>query len=342
MSFLEETADEHPSSPPPAGDGQAITVRGVRKAFGSVHALAGVDLDVQRGTVLGLLGPNGAGKTTLVRVLATLLRPDAGSAEVLGLDVIRDAAALREQIGLAGQYAAIDENLTGTENLVMVGRLYGSDRGSAKARAHDLIERFELTDAAGRATKTYSGGMRRRLDLAAALVAKPPVLFLDEPTTGLDPRSRLAMWGVIEGLVADGTTVLLTTQYLDEADRLAHAIAVIDHGRLIAEGTSDQLKDQVGGERLEVTLDEASDAPAAVSALAPMSEDAPAADGSVVRLNLRTRSGAIVEAVRRLSEASVGVDDLVIRRPTLDDVFLALTGHVAEEPSETDEEEQAA
>jgi ABC-2 type transport system ATP-binding protein len=342
MSSPQETAAERASQPSAGGDGQAITVRGVRKAFGTVQALAGVDLDVERGTVVGLLGPNGAGKTTLVRVLATLIRPDAGSAEVLGLDVVRDAAALRERIGLAGQYAAIDENLTGTENLVMVGRLYGADRTSARARADELIERFDLVDAAGRATKTYSGGMRRRLDLAAALVARPPVLFLDEPTTGLDPRSRLALWGVIEGLVADGTTVLLTTQYLDEADRLANTIAVIDHGRLIAEGTSDQLKDEVGGERLEVTLDHAADTPAAVSALAPMSDDEPRPDGLVVCLNLRTRSGAIVEAVHRLSEVGVGVDDLVIRRPTLDDVFLSLTGHVAEEPSDEQDREQVA
>jgi ABC-2 type transport system ATP-binding protein len=315
-------------------DAPAIEVRGLVKRFGDVLALDGVDLTASQGQVLGLLGPNGAGKTTLVRVLATLLKADEGSAQVLGLDVQRDAAALRERIGLAGQYAAVDENLTGLENLTMVGRLYGSDRKSAKARGRELLERFELADAATRPTKTYSGGMRRRLDLAAALVAKPPVLFLDEPTTGLDPRSRLGLWGVIEGLVADGTTVLLTTQYLDEADRLADTIAVIDHGRLIAEGTSDQLKDRLGGERLEVHLDEERDADAAVRALAEMSDDAPVTEGSIVRVSVRERSGAIVEAVRRLSDAGIGVDDLALRRPTLDDVFLSLTGHAAEETAE--------
>ncbi len=309
----------------------AIEVRGLVKHFGDVRALDGVDLTAREGQVVGLLGPNGAGKTTLVRVLATLLKADAGSASVLGLDVQRDAAALREQIGLAGQYAAVDENLTGLENLTMVGRLYGSARKSAKARGSELLERFDLADAAGRPTKTYSGGMRRRLDLAAALVAKPPVLFLDEPTTGLDPRSRLGLWEVIEGLVAEGTTALLTTQYLDEADRLASTIAVIDHGRVIAEGTSDELKDRLGGERLEVTLDEASDVDAAVRALAPMSDEQPSAEAGLVRVNVRERSGAIVEAVRRLSDADIGVDDLALRRPTLDDVFLALTGHAAED-----------
>ncbi len=324
----------------PDGDGTAISVRGLSKSYGSVHALAGVDLDVARGTVLGLLGPNGAGKTTLVRILATLLKPDAGTARILRFDVVRDAALLRERIGLAGQYAAIDENLTGLENLTLVGRLYGADRKSAKARGRELLERFDLVEAAGRPAKTYSGGMRRRLDLAAALVAKPSVLFLDEPTTGLDPRSRASLWEVIEGLVAEGTTALLTTQYLDEADRLAETIAVIDHGRLIAQGTSDQLKDRVGGERLEVRLDEGADTDMAVRVLAPMSDEAPSAEGTLVKLSVRERSGSIVEAVRRLSEAGVGVDDLALRRPTLDDVFLALTGHATMEGAE--EQDQAA
>jgi ABC-2 type transport system ATP-binding protein len=308
-------------------------VRGLSKAFGDVQALAGVDLDVARGTVLGLLGPNGAGKTTFVRVLATLLVPDAGTARVAGLDVVEQASAVRERIGLAGQYAAVDENLTGLENLTMVGRLYGMRRAPAKARGRDLLERFDLVEAAGRPVKTYSGGMRRRLDLAAALVAKPPVLFLDEPTTGLDPRSRLSLWEVIERLVDEGTTVLLTTQYLDEADRLADTIAVIDHGRLIAEGTSDQLKDRVGGERLEVRLDEGADASLAVQALLGLSDEPPSSSDGLVTVGLREHRGAIVEAVRRLSEAGVGVDDLVVRRPTLDDVFLTLTGHAAENGS---------
>jgi ABC-2 type transport system ATP-binding protein len=314
----------------PAG-GAAVSVSGLEKSYGSVRALCGVDLEVQPGTVLGLLGPNGAGKTTIIRILTTLLAPDAGEARVDGLDVVRDAARLRERIGLAGQYAAVDENLTGLENLTMVGRLYGLPRAAAKRRGQELLDRFELLDAASRATKTYSGGMRRRLDLAAALVAEPPVLFLDEPTTGLDPRSRLQLWETIEGLVADGTTVLLTTQYLDEADRLASEIAVIDHGRVIAGGTPDELKDRVGGERLEIRLDEAAHAQAAVSALAAMTDDEPGIAGDLVTVGVRNRGGAIVEAVRRLDEASVGVEDIALRRPTLDDVFLALTGHAAEE-----------
>jgi ABC-2 type transport system ATP-binding protein len=320
----------------------AIEVRGLVKRFGDVRALDGVDLTVRQGEMVGLLGPNGAGKTTLVRVLATLLEADAGTAHVLGLDVKRDAAVVRERIGLAGQYAAVDENLTGLENLTMVGRLYGFRRSDAKARGRELLERFDLLDAGGRATKTYSGGMRRRLDLAAALVAKPPVLFLDEPTTGLDPRSRLSVWALLEGLVAEGTTALLTTQYLDEADRLADTIAVIDHGRLIAEGTSDELKDRLGGERLEIRLEDGVDPEVAVRALAPMSDELPTIEAGLVKVNVRERAGAIVEAVRRLSETGVGVDDLTMRRPTLDDVFLALTGHAAEEIPEEQDEERAA
>src|SRR4051794_32930480 len=318
----------------------AILTSGLTKSFGDVRALDGVDFEVATGSVLGLLGPNGAGKTTAVRVLATLLKPDAGSARVAGLDVVAEAAALRERIGLAGQYAAIDENLTGLENLVMVGRLYGMPRPVAKARGLELLERFELLDAARRPAKTYSGGMRRRLDLAAALVAQPPVLFLAEPTSGLDPRSRLELWTTIEELVAEGTTVLLTTQYLDEADRLADSIAVVDRGRVIAEGTPDELKDRVGGERLEVRLTDPAAAPRAAAALAPMSDEPPAVDGPVVKLTVRARTGAIVEAVRRLDEEGVDVDDISLRRPTLDDVFLALTGHAA--AIADDDEEVAA
>ena len=318
----------------------AISVTGLVKSFGDVRALDGVDLQVPPGSVLGLLGPNGAGKTTTVRVLTTLLKPDAGTVLVTGLDVVRDAVALRARIGLAGQYAAVDENLTGLENLVMVGRLYGERRAAAKRRAHQLLERFDLVDAAGRPVKTYSGGMRRRLDLGAALVASPPVLFLDEPTTGLDPRSRLEVWATIEGLVAEGTTVLLTTQYLDEADRLADLIAVIDRGRVIAEGPPDELKDRVGGERLEVHLADTGAVETAVGALAPMSDEPPVADEETVRLTVRRRTGTIVEAVRRLDDAGVAVDDLGLRRPTLDDVFLSLTGHAA--AADNDEHEEKA
>jgi ABC-2 type transport system ATP-binding protein len=309
----------------------AVSVKGLVKSYGKVRALDGVDLDVEEGTVLGLLGPNGAGKTTMIRVLTTLLKPDAGSAEVAGLDVVRDAASLRALIGLAGQYAAVDENLTGQENLTMVGRLYGMSRAAAKRRAGELLERFDLSGAASRVVKGYSGGMRRRLDLAAALVAEPPILFLDEPTTGLDPRSRLQLWETIEELASEGATVMLTTQYLDEADRLASAIAVIDHGRVIARGSSDELKDRVGGERLEVHLQDADRTGVAAEVLSVMGDEAPSVDGELVCVSVRRRPGAIVEGVRLLDEAGVGVQDIALRRPTLDDVFLALTGRATDE-----------
>jgi ABC-2 type transport system ATP-binding protein len=308
---------------------EAIVVEGLEKSYGSVHALRGVDFAARTGSVLGLLGPNGAGKTTAVRILATLLKADGGVARVAGLDVERDAAALRAKIGLAGQYAAVDENLTGFENLEMVGQLYHMPRKDARTRADELLERFDLEEAAKRPVKTYSGGMRRRLDLAAALVYRPPVLFLDEPTTGLDPRSRLALWETIEGRVRQGTTVLLTTQYLDEADRLADQIVVIDHGEVIAEGTSDVLKAQIGGERLDVVLEDPADAESAIAALSEMCIERPSVEVRTVSAPVRKHKGMIAEAVRRLDGAGVGIDDISLHRPTLDDVFIALTGHAA-------------
>jgi ABC-2 type transport system ATP-binding protein len=308
----------------------AIETEGLCKRYGDVRALDGVDLRAEKGTVLGLLGPNGAGKTTAVRILTTLLRPDGGSARVDGLDVVKDAAALRQRIGLAGQYAAVDESLTGRENLELFGRLYRMGKGEARKRAAELLERFDLADAGHRLVSTYSGGMRRRLDLAGALVARPPVLFLDEPTTGLDPRSRLGLWQTITDRVAQGATVLLTTQYLEEADRLADQIAVIDHGRVIAEGTAAQLKDRVGGDRLEVSLEDVAQAEAASAALASVVSGEPELRDGVLRAAVSRRDGTVANALRRLDEAGIEVSDLTLRRPSLDDVFLGLTGHEAE------------
>ncbi|MCX6461147.1 MAG: ATP-binding cassette domain-containing protein [Actinobacteria bacterium] len=311
----------------------AISAKGLVKHYGEVKALDGLDLEVPEGTVVGLLGPNGAGKTTAVRILTTLLRPDSGSATVAGFDVVRQADAVRRVIGLTGQYAAVDEYLTGRENLTMVGRLYHLPAGWVADRAQELLERFNLADAADRPVRTYSGGMRRRVDLAASLVAHPRILFLDEPTTGLDPRSRLDLWAVIGDLVREGTTVLLTTQYLEEADRLANDIVVIDHGRVIAHGTSDVLKDQVGGDRLEIVVHDRSQLSQAAAAMSAVSDAAPIVDADTRRVSAPVSGGStvLVEAVRVLDTAGIEIDDVVLRRPTLDDVFLALTGHVAEE-----------
>ena len=312
----------------------AVETSRIHKSYGDVQALRGVDLRVETGSVFGLLGPNGAGKTTAVRILTTLLAPDEGSARVAGFDVVRDAAKVRQHIGLAGQYAAVDENLTGFENLEMVGRLYHLGRGQSRARARELLASFDLSEAGDRLVRTYSGGMRRRLDLAAALVARPPVLFLDEPTTGLDIRSRIGLWDAIEVLVSAGTTVLLTTQYLDEADRLADRIAVIDQGLVIAEGTPEELKSQVGGERLEIHLCDGERGEEAVVALASIASDQPFLEDGTVRVPVAERRGTIAAAVRRLDEAGIAIDDIAVSTPTLDDVFLTLTGRAVEQETE--------
>jgi daunorubicin resistance ABC transporter ATP-binding subunit len=312
----------------------AVEAHAVVKRFGETTALRGVDLEVDRGTVLGLLGPNGAGKTTMVRVLATLLAPDGGRASVLGHDVAREPQRVRELIALTGQFAAVDEILTGRENLRMFGRLFRLGRREAERRAADLLERFDLADAADRSARTYSGGMRRRLDLASSLLTRPPVLFLDEPTTGLDPRSRNQIWEVVRELVRAGTTLLLTTQYLEEADQLADRIAVIDHGRVIAQGTGDELKDSVGGQMIEVTVADPADRDRAAQALHSLGCGEPQPTELDRQLTLPAAHDGVAmlsEASRVLRGAGVAVSDLALRRPTLDDVFLTLTGHPPED-----------
>ncbi|MFC8131915.1 ATP-binding cassette domain-containing protein [Streptomyces sp. NPDC057302] len=318
----------------------AIYAEGLVKTFGDVKALDGVDLDVPEGTVLGLLGPNGAGKTTAVRCLTTLLTPDSGRALVAGIDVLKHPNDVRRSIGLSGQFAAVDEYLTGRENLQMVGQLYQMKAKEAKVRAAELLDRFNLADAADRPSKTYSGGMRRRLDLAAALVVSPPVMFMDEPTTGLDPRNRQQLWEVIQELVSGGTTLLLTTQYLEEADHLAHDICVIDHGRVIARGTSDQLKAQTGGERVEVVVHEREHIASATEVLRGLGKGEVAVENHTRKLTVPVTGGAklLAEVIRELDNRGVEIDDIGLRRPTLDDVFISLTGHVAEVETTEDAE----
>lgn len=327
---------------PVQGDA-AIWAEGIKKHFGSIRALDGIDLEVARGTTLGLLGPNGSGKTTFVRVLATLTHPDSGRAFVEGHDVVHDATRVRRLIGLAGQFSAVDDHLTGFENIVMAGQLFHLDRSLASNRARDLLERLDLDDAADRRVKTYSGGMRPRLDLAASLVAHPSVIFLDEPTTGLDPHSRLGLWEIIRELVRDGATLLLTTQYLDEADQLADQIVLIDHGRVIAHGPPEELKDRVGGDVLECQVVPPDRLGDAIRVLEPLGIAAPQVDRVTGIFHVAvgsTNSTVLVEAVRRLDAAGIALTDLALHRPSLDDAFLSLTGHAAVtgEPSASDDE----
>jgi oleandomycin transport system ATP-binding protein len=320
----------------------AIEAEGLVKEFGKVRALDGIDMVAREGSVFGLLGPNGAGKTTAIRVLSTLLQPTAGRAAVGGYDVVRQPREVRRLIGLTGQYAAVDELLSGQENLYMIGRLLGLSTRAARARGKELLDAFDLSDAAGKYVKQYSGGMRRRLDLAASLVGRPQFLYLDEPTTGLDPRSRLELWGMIRTLVAGGTTVLLTTQYLEEADRLADEIVVIDKGRVIAAGTPAQLKMRIAGQVLEARPVDPADLAAVEKILSSFAvgDEAAYNDGQLVTVSIAERS-ALGQAVRRLDEAGIVVEDLSLRRPSLDEVFLAITGHLAEdEPDPRDDDHE--
>jgi ABC-2 type transport system ATP-binding protein len=316
----------------------AIFAEALVKTFGKVKALDGVDFDVPEGTVLGLLGPNGAGKTTAVRVLTTLIQPDSGRAMVAGIDVLRRPNDVRRHIGLSGQFAAVDDYLTGRENLQIVGQLYQLSAKEARRRADELLERFRLADAANRTAKTYSGGMRRRLDLAAALIVSPPVMFMDEPTTGLDPRNRLQLWDTIQELTASGTTVLLTTQYLEEADHLADDICVVDHGKVIARGTSDELKAQTGGERIEVVVHKRDQIDPAVEVLHALGTGEVSVEAHTRGLTVPVTGGArlLAEVIREFDARGIELDDIGLRRPTLDDVFLSLTGHHAEADDETE------